>query len=260
MSVYGYCRISTAKQSIDRQVRNIRAEYPTAHIVQEAYTGTSILRPEWSKLYRVLKDGDTVVFDSVSRMSRNAEEGFSLYEDLYHKGIRLIFLKEHHIGSLEELNDQIQGLTDHQNELKASIREKQNRMKEIIRQRQAIRDYSRTKEVYTQYRESGWTVKFYQEHRQEIENHRNAQAVYSSHDGKMPTLKELTAEYDGLKEQKENDQAALDKLKPKLTDLKHIRYNYEILERDSAPKSNQHVIPKDHHYDEHGADHDDESR
>ena len=176
------------------------------------------------------------------------------------KAQMIIFLKEHHIGSLEELNDQIQGLTDHQNELKASIREKQNRMKEIIRQRQAIRDYSRTKEVYTQYRESGWTVKFYQEHRQEIENHRNAQAVYSSHDGKMPTLKELTAEYDGLKEQKENDQAALDKLKPKLTDLKHIRHNYEILERDSAPKSNQHVIPKDHHYDEHGADHDDESR
>ena len=38
-----------------------------------------------------------MVFDSVSRMSRNAEEGFALYEDLYHKGIRLVFLKEHHI-------------------------------------------------------------------------------------------------------------------------------------------------------------------
>jgi len=37
MNIYGYCRISTAKQSIDRQIRNIKAEYPTAHIVQEAY-------------------------------------------------------------------------------------------------------------------------------------------------------------------------------------------------------------------------------
>lgn len=176
------------------------------------------------------------------------------------KAQMIIFLKEHHIGSLEELNEQIQELTDQQNMLKASIRETQNRMKEINRQRQAIRNYSRTKEVYTRYRESGWSVKFYQEQRQEIEDHRNAQAVYSSHDGKMPTLKELTTEYDGLKERKENDQAALDELKPKLTDLKHIRYNYEILERDSAPNSHQHVIPKDHHYDEHGADHDDESR
>ena len=99
MNIYGYCRISTAKQSIDRQIRNIKAEYPTAHIVQEAYTGTSIFRPEWLKIYRILKAGDTVVFDSVSRMSRNAEEGFALYEDLYHKGIRLVFLKEHHIDT-----------------------------------------------------------------------------------------------------------------------------------------------------------------
>ena len=176
------------------------------------------------------------------------------------KAQMIIFLKDHHISSVEELNDQIQELTDQQKELKASIREKQNRMKEINRQRQTIRDYSRTKEVYTQYRESGWSVKFYQEHRQEIEDHRNAQAVYSSLDGKIPTLKELTAEYDGLKERKENDQAALDKLKPKLTDLKHIRYNYEILERDAAPNSNQHVIPKDPHCNEYTTHHDDESR
>ena len=164
------------------------------------------------------------------------------------KAQMVIFLKEHQIGSLEELNDQIQELTDQRDSLKASIREKQNRMKEINRQRQAIRDYSRTKAVYTQYRESGWSVKFYQEHRQEIEDHKNAQAVYSSLDGKMPTLKELMAEYDELKERKDDDQAALDELKPKLTDLKHIQYNYEILERDTAPNSHQHVTPKDHHY------------
>ena len=176
------------------------------------------------------------------------------------KAQMVIFLKEHQIDSLEELNDQIQELTNQQKELKAALREKQNRMKEINRQRQTIRDYSRTKEVYTQYRESGWSVKFYQEHRQEIEDHKNAQAVYGSLGGKLPTLKELTAEYDGLKEQKENDQAALDELKPKLTNLKHIRYNFDVLERDSALNSNQHVIPKDHHYDEHGANHDDESR
>lgn len=75
MSIYGYCRISTAKQSIDRQIRNIKAEYPTAHIVQEAYTGTSIFRPEWLKLYRILKAGDIVVFDSVSRMPEMQKRG-----------------------------------------------------------------------------------------------------------------------------------------------------------------------------------------
>lgn len=99
MSIYGYCRISTKKQSIDRQIRNIQEACPTAHIIQEAYTGTSLSRPEWTKLYHILKSGDMVIFDSVSRMSRNAEDGYALYEDLYKKGVQLVFLKEHHIDT-----------------------------------------------------------------------------------------------------------------------------------------------------------------
>lgn len=99
MCIYGYCRISTKQQSIDRQVRNIKAEYDKAVIVTEVYTGTKQDRPEWNKLYKKVKTGDTIVFDSVSRMSRNANEGFNLYEELYNKGIELVFLKEPHIST-----------------------------------------------------------------------------------------------------------------------------------------------------------------
>ena len=98
--VYGYCRISTRQQSMERQIRNIKSEHEEAIIVTEVYTGTKLQeRPEWNKLYKKLKTGDTVVFDSVSRMSRNAEDGFALYEELYNKGIELVFLKEPHIST-----------------------------------------------------------------------------------------------------------------------------------------------------------------
>ncbi len=99
-TVYGYCRISTYKQSIDRQVRNIQAVYPDAVIRKEVYTGTQIEnRTEWTKVYRQLKPGDTIVFDSVSRMSRDATDGFLLYQELFQKEIDLIFLKEPHINT-----------------------------------------------------------------------------------------------------------------------------------------------------------------
>ena len=98
--VYGYCRISTHKQSIERQHRNILALYPTAIIVNEVFTGTKVEgRKEWNKLVKVVKQGDTIVFDSVSRMSRNSEEGFKLYEELFNRGIELIFIKEQHINT-----------------------------------------------------------------------------------------------------------------------------------------------------------------
>ena len=99
MSIYGYARISTAKQSIERQIRNIEREYPGAIIVQESYTGIKFDRKEWKKLFTKVKAGDILVFDSVSRMSRNAEEGFAVYEELFKRGVSLVFLKEHHIDA-----------------------------------------------------------------------------------------------------------------------------------------------------------------
>ena len=92
--VYGYARISTMKQSIQRQIDNIKSIYPNAVIITEEYTGTKMDRPNWNKLVKNLTPGDTIVFDEVSRMSRNATEGFDTYKMLYDMGINLVFLKE----------------------------------------------------------------------------------------------------------------------------------------------------------------------
>lgn len=98
--VYGYARISTPKQNIERQERNIKAAYADAVIISEAYTGTKTDgREKFNKLIAKVKAGDTIVFDSVSRMSRNAEEGFKLYKELYEQGVELVFIKEPHINT-----------------------------------------------------------------------------------------------------------------------------------------------------------------
>lgn len=97
--LYGYVRISTPGQNIDRQIRNIHRRYPVALIVQEIYTGRTLDRPKWRKLLKQLKPGDIIIFDSVSRMARDAEEGFEEYQKLYASGIELIFLQEPHINT-----------------------------------------------------------------------------------------------------------------------------------------------------------------
>lgn len=108
---YGVCRISTKKQNIERQARNILKYYPTATIIKETFTGTKLEgRKEFENLLKILKKGDTLIFDSVSRMSRNSEEGCQLYENLFNKGINLVFLKESHINTeiyRKALNNQI---------------------------------------------------------------------------------------------------------------------------------------------------------
>lgn len=104
--IYGFCRVSTKRQNIERQVRNILEKYPNAYIVKEYYTGTKLDgRKEWTKLYNLVKKEAEksktvmIVFDSVSRMSRNADEGFKVYQELFELGVTLEFLKEPHINT-----------------------------------------------------------------------------------------------------------------------------------------------------------------
>ena len=97
---YIYCRISRKTQNIERQVRNGLAAYPNGIVIKEAFTGTKLQgRKELDKLLKIVKENDTIIFDSASRMSRNAEEAIELYEQLFNKGIKLVFLKEPHINS-----------------------------------------------------------------------------------------------------------------------------------------------------------------
>ena len=98
--IYGYCRVSTQSQNIERQVRNILAVFPDAEIIREVYTGTTFQgRNKLEKLLKKVRRDDTIVFDSVSRMSRSAEEGFALYQHLFNMGVHLVFLKEPHINT-----------------------------------------------------------------------------------------------------------------------------------------------------------------
>ena len=97
--VYGYVRVSTVKQSKERQIDNIKSIYPNAIFVTDEYTGKTLDRPNWPKLYKAAKAGDVIVFDEVSRMSRDAAEGFRVYKELFERGVTLVFIKEPQINT-----------------------------------------------------------------------------------------------------------------------------------------------------------------
>lgn len=96
---YIYARVSTQKQDLQRQIDMLKKKCPDAVVVSEKYTGTKIDRPEWKKLKKKLKSGDTVVFESVDRLSRSAEEGAAIYAELFEMGVELVFLKNPNIDT-----------------------------------------------------------------------------------------------------------------------------------------------------------------
>lgn len=105
--IYSYVRVSTAKQSLERQKKNITSYLKGESSIQfeDKWTGTTISRPEFDKLVKAVNkdidkgDSVTIIFDSVSRMSRNAAEGVEQYFKWFNMGVSLVFLNEHYIDT-----------------------------------------------------------------------------------------------------------------------------------------------------------------
>ena len=97
---YCYIRISTDKQEYDRQIQifkdkgyinGVNCEY-----IEETFTGTKTKRPEFDKLIKKMEKGDTLVCESLSRLSRGGviKTLDLITEFIQKKQINVIILKE----------------------------------------------------------------------------------------------------------------------------------------------------------------------
>ena len=91
--IYGYARVSTLDQNLDRQKDALRA-YGIDRLFCEKVSGAKKSRPELDKMLAVLESGDSVVIESLSRLGRSVKNLSELMELFNEKGIRLISLKE----------------------------------------------------------------------------------------------------------------------------------------------------------------------
>ena len=91
--IIGYARVSTQEQNLDRQLDNLKAR-GCERIYQEKMTGTKADRPELEKMLNTLRNGDTLVVDSFSRLSRSTKDLLDMVERLNAMGVNLISLKE----------------------------------------------------------------------------------------------------------------------------------------------------------------------
>lgn len=89
----GYARVSTQDQNLDRQLDNLKAA-GCERIFNEKMTGTKSDRPELKTMLLTLRQGDILVIDSFSRLSRSTKDLLELVEKLTSMGVHLVSLKE----------------------------------------------------------------------------------------------------------------------------------------------------------------------
>ena len=91
--VFGYARVSTEAQVLDRQL-DMLSDYGVNKIYCEKMTGTKRDRPELEKMLDRLTAGDTVVIESLSRLGRSTKDLIELMELFNERQVNLVSLKE----------------------------------------------------------------------------------------------------------------------------------------------------------------------
>ena len=140
----------------------------------------------------------------------------------------LLFLRDNKIESMEDLKMKSDEATEKFNTLSAGIKEKENRMAELLALKKHIFNYNDTREVYIQYRKSGYSKDFFEKHREQITLHKAAKKAFDECGlQKLPTAKDLNKEYYELMNEKKQMYLQYHNLKNEMQELMKAKKNVE---------------------------------
>ncbi|MGG3641441.1 recombinase family protein [Bacillus gobiensis] len=106
MKRFGYIRVSSNDQNEDRQVETMKKEgIDDRDVFVEKMSGQSFERPKYQLLKQLVREGDEIVFDSITRMGRTMNETLKEYEWFVENGVSLKFIKEPMINTSNEQED-----------------------------------------------------------------------------------------------------------------------------------------------------------
>ena len=146
----------------------------------------------------------------------------------------LIFFQENDVRSYEELAKRASDSSQAFSELSDRIKATEKRLDEISALREQIINYAKTKDIYVEYRKSGYSRKFFEAHKEDIMKHKAAKDTFEKMKGqKIPSVKELNEEFQQLLAQKRKDYSKYHDAKEKMQLYKVAKYDIDrILNQD----------------------------
>ena len=140
------------------------------------------------------------------------------------------FIREHGIKSINDLIRLTDDATKRFDELTESMKKKQKRLEEIAETKKHIANYAKTRETYEGYKRSGYSKKFYEEHREDLQLHKAAKEFFNTqHFKKLPKMKELSDEYGQILSEKKKEYAEYKEAKASMQDFLIARQNIEAI-------------------------------
>ena len=235
-----YTSVKGARQKRFIRFKTLGAGYSEDEL-QAVIAGKTEHRPRQTQPFQ--EPPFQLLVDIQAKLSEGKSEGYARWAKKYNlkeMSKTLIFLQEHKIGSIKEMQERVDAATARYHELGDSIKAAEARMAEIAVLRTHIVNYARTRPVYDAYRKAGYSKRFLEAHREEITLHKAAKAAFDEPGlKKLPKAKDLSIEYAELLKKKKEAYPDYRKAQDEMQELMKAQKNVEMFfaeEKDTAEK------------------------
>ena len=226
-----YTSVKGARQKRFIRFRTLGAGYSEEEL-KAVISGEAEHHPRQKQKRIVPEQKFQMLVDIQAKLAEGKSMGYARWAKRYNlkeMSKTLIFLQEHKIGSIKEMQERVDAATARYHELGDSIKAAEARMAEIAVLRTHIVNYARTRPVYDAYRKAGYSKRFLEAHREEITLHKAAKAAFDEAElKKLPKVKELNTEYSALLSQKKAAYPAYRKARDEMQELMKAQKNVEM--------------------------------
>lgn len=150
-----------------------------------------------------------LLIDIQEKMAEGKTVGYEKWAKKYNRkeaARTVILLKEKGLDNYDDLVAYTEKLSSRFSELSDSIKAAEKRMIEVQALQKHIKNYHDTRQIYVEYRKSGYSKKFFEEHRQEITLHKAVKKAFDELQvSKLPSRQSLYEEFHRLAVQKKKD-------------------------------------------------------
>lgn len=185
-----------------------------------------------------------LLIDIQEKMAEGKTVGYEKWAKKYNRkeaARTVILLKEKGLDNYDDLVAYTEKLSSRFSELSDSIKAAEKRMIEVQALQKHIKNYHDTRQIYVEYRKSGYSKKFFEEHRQEITLHKAAKKAFDELQvSKLPSRQSLYEEFHRLAVQKKKDYAEYRQVRKEREELLIAKQTVEtILNIDKKKEQEQ---------------------
>ena len=174
--------------------------------LRSAILGKTVHTPKVKRPYRKNPDKINLLVDIQARLQAGKGPGYERWAKVFNlkqMAQTINFLTENNITDYETLVEKTKAATDRYHELSQQIKDLEKRMAEITELKKHIINYAKTKEVYSAYRQAGFSAKYYEANTENILLHQSAKQGFDSISlRKIPSMRDLQQEFNSCLDSK----------------------------------------------------------